>query len=302
MASRQNTVGFIGLGTMGAAMATHLLRCGFSLAVFDINPKSMAPFAAQDNCQIAVSPGDVVEKSARTITMLPTSDVVEQTLFGADGMAASITAGDLVIEMSTGRLDQLESQSRRIIERGATFVDAPVCLSKHDAARGELIAVVGGSEAGFTQAKDILEALSQRVIHAGSVGFGLRLKLLNNYMSMINHVLTGEVLALAQSIGLDRGVSVDLLQSTAAGKGQLLTNFPKKVLNGDVTADFPITMGIKDLAMAAEMFDKFGSQARFGSVAQSIFHDAEKAGYGDQDCTAVLNFLDAKLNKPNCDN
>ncbi|HBP58678.1 MAG TPA: oxidoreductase [Alphaproteobacteria bacterium] len=244
---------------------------------------------------MAGSPAETMRLCTRLVTMLPTSDHVEQVLFGAEGAIAEIKAGDLVIEMSTGQLHMLEQQAQQLEKMGAALIDAPVCLSPAEAASGDLIALVGGRTEDITRAADLLEALSQRIIHAGPIGYGLRLKLVNNYMSMINHVLTGEVLALARAAGLDRQITIDLLQNTAAGRGQLLTNFPKKVLRGDTSADFPITMGIKDLSMAINMFETMQGDACFGALARQLFDDAAKAGHGAQDCTAMLEYFDNKL-------
>ncbi|NQV98219.1 MAG: NAD(P)-dependent oxidoreductase [Rhodospirillales bacterium] len=290
----RDAVGFIGLGTMGSAMAKRLLECGFHLVVYDINKKALAPFRANPNCHEAQSPGEVGMRANRVITILPTSDQVDEVLFAADGVAGTLCQGGLLIEMTTGRLDQLETQARSLSRSGHRMIDAPVCLSPREAATGQLIALVGGEERDLETARDILNALTSRVIHSGPTGFGLRLKLTNNYMSMINHVLTGEVLALAQAMGLDREVTVDLLQNTAAGRGQLLTNYPKKVLKGDVSPDFSIKMGIKDLEMSAAMFEEIDKTPAFGQLAKTLFREADKAGYGDQDCTAILNFLDQR--------
>ena len=105
--------------------------------------------------------------------------------------------------------------------------------------------MVGGDLGAVEKAEKILASLSHRVIHAGPSGFGLRLKLINIYMSMVYYVLTGEVLALAKAIGLDLTITVDLLQNTAAGRGQLRTNYPKKCLKVIPQPIFPFTWALK---------------------------------------------------------
>jgi 3-hydroxyisobutyrate dehydrogenase-like beta-hydroxyacid dehydrogenase len=112
---------------------------------------------------------------------------------------------------------------------------------------------------------------------------------------MINHVLTGEVLALAKAVGLDRSITVDLLQNTADGRGQLGTNFPRKVLKGDTSADFSVDMGIKDLSMSISMLKEFQDMASFGPIARNHFKEAAREGYGVKDCTAILEYFDEKI-------
>ena len=295
MIKRSERIGFIGLGVMGSLMATHLLKDGFNLALYDIDEEKCKPLVDNDSCVMAKSPAEVMRSSSRLITMLPTSDHVDIVLFGEKGVASEIMPGDLIIEMSNGEVKLLEQQAERIKTQNATLIDAPVCLSPAEAATGDLIALVGGDNSSLEAVAGLLASLTQRVIHAGPTGFGLRLKLINNYMSMVNHLLTGEVLALAKAVGLDRPLTVDLLQNTAAGRGQLVTNYPKKVLRGDVSADFSVNMGIKDLSMAISMVNNFEENASFGILARKLFGSAADAGFGDKDCTAVLEYFDKKI-------
>ena len=116
---------------------------------------------------------------------------------------------------------------------------------------------------------------------------------------MVNHVLTGEVLALAKAIGLNRSITVDLLQNTAAGRGQLRTNYPKKVLKGNTTADFPVDMGIKDLSMSIIMLREFKDIASFGIIARNHFREAAEAGQGVKGCSAILEYFDVKISSTN---
>lgn len=292
------TVGMIGLGTMGRPMARRLLDCGFSLVLHDRDETVLNLFSDLPGCRIAESPAELAKLCQRVITMLPTSDVVETVLFGTDGMAQALLPGSLVMESSTGSVSQLESQAERLNAMGVHMIDAPFGRSPREAARGKLVAMVGGTDAEHAMVADLLDALAEKTIIAGPLGYGLRLKLVNNYMAMINHVLTGEVLALGAAIGLGREQTVSLLSTTAAGRGQLLTNFPNKVLRGDISPDFPVSMGIKDLDMALQLFHDHGLEAGFGRLARQGFVAAAEAGHGGDDCTAMLKYFDSQMKKP----
>ena len=95
------TIGFIGLGTMGAPIATRLLNCGFSLILYDIDIRKLEIFSKSSNCEIALSPKDIGKSAQRVITILPNSDIVSEVLFGDDGLIHSLSDGSVVIEMST---------------------------------------------------------------------------------------------------------------------------------------------------------------------------------------------------------
>ncbi len=285
-------IGFIGLGTMGAPIATRLLNCGFSLILYDIDIRKLEIFSKSSSCEIALSPKDVGKSAQRVITILPNSDIVSEVLFGDNGLIHSLSDGSVVIEMSTGSVPAFIKQAEKLAEKKLQMVDLPVGRSPAEALTGQLIAMAGIDKDHAGAVVDIAEAIAEETIYTGKLGDGLRLKLVNNYMAMIGHVLAAEVLALALKVGLNRNQTVCLLQKTAAGRGQLLTNFPKKVLANDITPDFPVSMGIKDIDMALELFSSIGQEGKFGTLAKQIFIKASNNGYSDKDCTSVLNYLD----------
>ena len=285
-------IGFIGLGTMGAPIATRLLNCGFSLILYDIDIRKLEIFSKSSNCEIALSPKDVGKSAQRVITILPNSDIVSEVLFGDNGLIHSLSDGSVVIEMSTGSVPAFIKQAEKLTEKKLQMVDLPVGRSPAEALTGQLIAMAGIDKDHAGAVVDIAEAIAEETIYTGKLGDGLRLKLVNNYMAMIGHVLAAEVLALALKVGLNRNQTVCLLQKTAAGRGQLLTNFPKKVLANDITPDFPVSMGIKDIDMALELFSSIGQEGKFGTLAKQIFIKASNNSYSDKDCTSVLNYLD----------
>ena len=110
-------------------------------------------------------------------------------------------------------------------------------------------------------------------------------------MAMVNNAVTGETLSFANQVGLDVEATAKLMSSTAAGLGQLNTNYPKKVLANDLTPDFPIKMAIKDLNMALELASSFKSKCLFGELAKRMFQEAEVDGMGHLDQTAILKHL-----------
>ena len=109
-------------------------------------------------------------------------------------------------------------------------MDAPVGRTPREAAEGKALIMAGGSQADFDEALPIFDAMADRIAHVGEFGSDIRLKLVNNYMSMVGMVLTGEALMFAAKFGLDRATVVEVLSNTTAGRGQLITNFPHKVL------------------------------------------------------------------------
>lgn len=284
-------VAFIGLGVMGGAMARHIAGHRFPLSVYDAAPAAVAALADVD-CRRATSPADAVRDADILITMLPTTAVVRSVLFGPDGAAAAMKPGALVIESSTGDASALPQLAQDLAARGLRLVDAPVGRTPREAAAGKALVMIGGSDADVEEARPVLAAFADTIEHIGPLGSGIRLKLVNNYMAMVGMVLTGEALMFAAKLGLPRDTVVRVMSTTAAGRGQLNTNFPKKVLAGDLTPDFPLWMGYKDLHLAMQLAASVGAPLGLGGYAREMFALAKSWGREQQDCTAMLLLLE----------
>ena len=152
--------------------------------------------------------------------------------------------------------------------------------------------IVGGREEDVVFARPLFEAMADTIHYMGPGGSGIRTKLVNNYMSMVNMLLVAEALTLAAKCGLDRSRVVQVLSGTTAGRGQLNVNYPKKVLAGDITPDFPLRMGLKDISLALDLGAEVGAPLSLGSTAREYFALARSWGRENQDCTAMLLLLE----------
>jgi 4-hydroxybutyrate dehydrogenase/sulfolactaldehyde 3-reductase len=284
-------VAFIGLGVMGGAMLRNLAKKGFVCAAYDVAAEAMARLA-DSGCRLAASPADAAKGADVLITMLPTSAHTHEALFGDGGAAAALRQGALVIEMSTGDAVETDRIGAALAGRGLRCMDAPVGRTPREAAEGKALIMAGGSDADLAEARPLFEAMADTIVHVGPFGSGMRLKLVNNYMSMVGMVLTGEALMFAAKLGLDRATVVRVLSNTTAGRGQLLTNFPRKVLAGDLSADFPLRMGLKDIQLAMNLASSVGAPLGLGGYAREMFALAKAWGRENEDCTAMLLLLE----------
>lgn len=287
-------VGFIGLGTMGGAMVRNLAKHGFACAAYDVSAAASGRVA--DVCRIATSPADAADGTDALITMLPTSAHTRDALFGENGAAAALPSGALVVEMSTGDAVETDRIGAELVAKGLRCIDAPVGRTPREAAEGKALVMAGASQVDLADARSMFEAMADTVVHVGPFGSGIRLKLVNNYMSMVGMVLTAEALMFAAKLGLDRDTAVRVLSGTTAGRGQLLTNFPRKVLAGDVAPDFPLRMGLKDIQLAMNLAGSVGAPLGLGGYAREMFALARSWGREDEDCTAMLLLLEDVAN------
>lgn len=287
----RSRIGFIGLGNMGTPMARRLLGAGFVVAVHDAKSELVLAFEGVPNSQSCRSVRDAASQADILITMLPTSAHVRSVLFEG-GASDALPPDALVLDMSTSDPEEQVAIADLLARKGKRFVDAPVCRGRREAESGRLIALAGGSEDNVAFVRPVLEALCEAVYHIGDVGFGTRLKLVNNYMSMVHMVLAAEGLSFAAKLGIDRQTAFDVLSRTPAGQGQLLTNFPRKVLAGDITAEFPLALGHKDLSLALKLGSSVGAPLMLGAAARELFALAGPWGRSHQDCTAMLLLIE----------
>lgn len=276
---------------MGAPMARRLAAAGNEISVYDVNSETLSGFQNLENARVAASPADAAEDVSILITMLPESNHVRDALLGQHGAATQMKPGGIVLEMSTGDVQALSSLSQELAEFELRLIDAPVGRTPLDAERGTLLIMVGASEEDVRAVRPILEVLGDEIIHVGSFGSGLKLKLVNNYMSMIGMVMTAEALNVAQMLGLDLEQTVHVLQSTTAGRGQINVNFPNKVLRGDLSPDFPLRLGLKDISLGVKLAQSAGAPTPLGAATQQMFAMAEPWGRSEQDCTAMLHLM-----------
>ncbi|GHG37069.1 NAD(P)-dependent oxidoreductase [Paracoccus aerius] len=286
-----SSIAFIGVGTMGAPMARHLIKTGFRVSVHDAFPGAREAFVHED-CKVALNAMDAARGAAAIITMLPTAKDVRQALFGPEGAVKGATKASIVLEMSTINAQESRIIARELDAAGLRMVDVPVARTPEHAHAGTLLAIAGGAKHDIAEVTPILDSFCEQVFHVGPQGAGIRLKLINNYMSLVGMLLAAEGLTLARKAGIDRAQALKLLALTPAGRGQLTTNFPRKVLAGDIKPDFPLRMGLKDLKLSLELGDELSCPLLLGASARTVYAQAFAWDRADQDCTAILHLIE----------
>ena len=271
-------------------MASNLVRKGESLVVHDVVD---APVRAvvELGARRAASAPDVAAASDVVFTMLPTTAVVEQVLTGPDGVFAHARKGTVVVDMST--IDPLVTDrlASAATARGLEFADAPVGRLASHAAKGESLFMVGASDSTFARIKPLLEKMGTTIHHCGSVGTGMRTKLVNNYLAIISCQLNAEAVALSQRFGLDLTKTLEVIHGTTATNGQLKIAWPSKVLVNDTAPGFAIDLAHKDLTLIVEAANAVKVPVPIAAVAREAFSSARAGGHGEKDFSAMVDVL-----------
>lgn len=286
-----STIAQIGLGVMGEGIARNLIAAGFKMRLCDISEKARKAFEGMD-CSLHSSPMEAAKGADIVLTILPDWTHVQDALLGAKGATKALEQGALVIDMSTIGASQSDLIANGVIAQGFRFMDVPLGRTPRDAHEGTLLIIVGGDEADLQEARPIFDCIGNQLVHVGPRGSGIRLKLINNYMSTVGTVLVAEALTLANKVGLDREKTVEVLSSTTAGRGQLIVNYPKKVLAGDISADFPLRMAQKDVSHALSLGAENGVPMLLGAISREAFSLAKPWQRENDDWTAMLLLLE----------
>lgn len=280
-------IAFIGLGQMGAPMASNLLKQGHQLSVFDVNADAVQRLV-EKGAQPARSPAQAAEGAEFVITMLPNGDLVRRVLLGEEGVCESLSPQALVIDMSTIHPLQTDKLIAELHAKGFAMMDVPVGRTSDHAVAGTLLLLVGGTPDQVERATPVLMAMGNELINAGGPGMGIRVKLINNYMSIALNALSAEAAVLCEAQGLSFDVALQVMSGTPAGKGHFTTSWPNKVLKGDLSPAFMIDLAHKDLGIALDVANQLHVPVPLGAASREVYNQARAAGRGREDWTAIL--------------
>jgi 3-hydroxyisobutyrate dehydrogenase-like beta-hydroxyacid dehydrogenase len=286
-------VAFCGLGNMGAPMAERLVDAGLDVTVWNRSRPAAERLAAR-GATVAGSPADAAVNAELTVTMLADGTALDAVVFGPSGAFEGLHAGSVLVDMSTIGPDAARSAAGRLPE-GAGFVDAPVKGGPAKAASGDLRILVGGAADDVALASPVLRALGTWT-HLGPVGTGAAAKVLNNYAVITLVSVLGEAIALADALGLDEDLALDVLSRTPLA-ASTERQWPR--VTGE-RASFKLRLAAKDLALGLEAAKAGGRDLPLGAIALRRLRQAERAGLGEEDQARVVAAIRA-LNGPPTD-
>ena len=290
MSTKDETIGFIGLGAMGRGMASNCVKKGFKLLVHDVRAEPMAALAAL-GARKAPSIDEIARDCSIIITVLPTGREVTEVVMGAGGIFEKAKPGTLVMDLSTIEPETTDRLHREAKARGLKAVDAPIGRLAWHAERGESLFMVGAEKEDFERVRPLLEAMGTTIHHCGPGGAGTRTKLVNNFLAISLTQLNAEALALSQRFGLDLGKTLDVIHGTTATNGQLKINFPNKVLAGDTDPGFTIDLAHKDLSLIVGAANSARLPMPVAATVREAFSLARARGFGGQDFSAMADVL-----------
>ena len=279
-------VGWIGLGIMGSRMAANLRRAGHELVVHNRTRETAEAWAADHGAEVAPAPDAI--RAEVVFTMLVDGEQVEQALLGPDGAAREAPDGTLFVDMSTIGPEA----ARALGERLPAFVDAPVTGSSPRAQDGSLTIMAGGEEADVQRAWPLFQAMGELVVHAGPVGHGQQVKVINNAVAAAN----AHTLAQALVVGRATGTDLDALMAVmAAGSGgsAMLDLKAGPMREHDYTTLFKLEHMLKDVQLCLNSGHAAGAEFPAAAAARDVLGAAMDRDLGDADFAALVEVVEA---------
>ena len=247
-------VAFLGLGAIGAPMARHLARPGFTLALWNRTRATAERVAAGlPDVRVAATPADAAREADVVITCLPTSREVEALLDGGDGLLAGMRAGAVLADCTSGDPVTSRRIAACLAALGIGFVDAPVSGGVVGAEKGQLTVMVGGDAGTLERVRPALACFGANIVHCGAVGAGDAVKAVNNALLAVHIWSTAEGLAALTRAGVDPSVALGVINTSSGRSNASMNLFPERVLTGAFPRTFRLALLDKDVAIAADL-------------------------------------------------
>lgn len=287
-------IGFIGVGIMGRPMAGHLQAAGHEL--FLVKHRSSLPQELLDGGAVACgSSKEVAQQAEIIIIMVPDTPDVEQTLFASDGVAAGLSAGKTVVDMSSISPIETKKFAARINELGCDYLDAPVSGGEVGAKNAALTIMVGGPQAVFDRVKPLFDLMGKNITLIGENGAGQTCKVANQIVVALTIEAVSEALVFASKAGVDPARVREALMGGFAGS-RILEVHGERMIKRTFDPGFRIRLHQKDLNLALEGARALNMSLPNTTKTQELFSACAKKGWGDKDHSALVRALEELAN------
>jgi 3-hydroxyisobutyrate dehydrogenase-like beta-hydroxyacid dehydrogenase len=285
--SEDTEVGIAGLGVMGSAIARRLLGRERAVRVYDIRPEPVAELT-RDGAITVESPA-LLAASGVVILSLNTADIVEQVVFGLNGVLSTAPDGVLVIDMSSIDPGRTREFAERAAKLGAGWVDAPLSGGAPGAERGGLTLMLGGDEVHIQRALPVLGALASRLTHLGPAGSGQLVKSVNQVLVGCGFAALAEAAALVRAAGLPPGKVLTALSGGRADSA-LLQEFFVKFAEAHLSPTGRVSNMVKDLDAARDYARSADVPLPITTAVAELHRWLTAAGHGDADNAALMHY------------
>jgi 3-hydroxyisobutyrate dehydrogenase len=291
------TVGFIGLGHMGSALAQRMLMADYPLVVFDINQPATQSFR-ETGAHVAANPAEVARLSDVVFSSLPGPREVEQVSLGAGGIVEGIREGSVYVDFSTARPSFIRQLAVRFAEHGAYVLDAPLSGGRAKALEGHQEVMVGGDQQVFERIRPILATFADQILYIGEVGAGTICKLVHNMVQRGMALVIAEGMTLGAKAGVDAQTVWESVRRGLAGRQSTLhETMPQSVFTGNYDdATYTLALAYKDIALATELARELAVPLPLCTLAEQTAMQGMNRGWPEKSPAVLFQLQEEAAN------
>ena len=286
-------IGFVGLGQMGKWMSINLVKAGYDVTVFDIDPEAVS-FVTGQGAKAGQTPAETAGQVDWLFLSLPDTQVVEAVIFGENGVLEGANPGLILVDLSTISYMPTLEIDRRLKEKGIIFADAPISGMEARAKEGALTVMFGGDEAVLETLRPALDAIGNKIVYMGKVGSGQLTKLINQLLFNICCAGVAEVMPMAAKLGLDPE-KVTGVVTTGTGRSFAAEFFLPLALENTFDQGYPLKHAYKDMISAAEISSQQKIPLPMVQATTTVFQMALAEGLGDESKGALMKVFERML-------
>lgn len=282
-------VALLGLGTMGSEMARNLLKAGFPLRVYN-RTYEKAEALRSEGAVAARTPQEAASGADVVLSMLADDGASRATWLGERGALAAMNAGAVAVDCGTVSPGWIAEFHQAAQAKGIHAVDAPVTGSRPQAEAAQLTFLTGADTEILERIHPVLQSMSKEILHAGPVGSGVQLKLINNYLCGVQVASFAEALVWIERSGLDNAQAVNFLKRAAPGS-PIVATMAERMAKRTYEVNFLLDLMRKDMTYAQQAALDFGVVLSTAENAEGLFAKAQREGYGTRDMAAVIEVV-----------
>jgi 3-hydroxyisobutyrate dehydrogenase-like beta-hydroxyacid dehydrogenase len=279
-------VGLIGLGLMGSALADRLLGAGLRVIGWDIDAGRRAALREHGG-EVARDAQEVFSSCSPVLLSLPSHREVGDVVRAA---GAALGRGLTIIDTTTGDPASSEELAKILSEQGISYLDATISGSSAQVRAGSATLMVGGDADSFAACADIFALVGPQTFHTGPAGTGAKMKLVTNLVLGLNRAALAEGLAFAESAGLDLTLSLEVMRGSAA-YSRIMDTKGERMVRGEFAPDARLSQHLKDVRLIVDIGRQAGLPMPLSAAHRAVLEEAEAAGYGELDNSAIIKVL-----------
>ena len=285
-------LGYIGLGKMGLALSKSLLKNGYDVYGYDIDPKRLEMLKEIGGNPVS-SAKELAETCDVVFSILLKTDHIEENTFGEKGITKAEKKDFIFVEMSTMYPSWQADLSERLRNEGIEMLDAPISGSHPKVDDKTISIMVGGKKDVFDQVAPVLESIAANVHYTGQNGSGATMKIVTNLFVNSNAALLAEMVLVGEKAGLSHETMMECLR-TGSVKGAMLEQMAPRLFARDFAPRGAVEIFVKDMGMAIELAEENGIDLKVVKASREMFQKAEKAGWGKDDASRVIEVYEGK--------